>query len=71
MVAKAASPATEEGLMDVNTGIKAVVYNDPDARKELSNANSTLAKGSLTGAAITLPFVGGGAAAMSVPEFFT
>lgn len=50
MVAKAASPVVEEGLFDLNTAKKAVVYNDPAARKQLEQANKNAAKNSINGA---------------------
>lgn len=43
-IAKAASPLVEEGIVDLNTGINAVVHNDPKAREELKKYHETAGK---------------------------
>lgn len=52
MIAKAANPVVGEGLIPIDTGIKAYVANDSAARKEMEKVNKIGIAGQLTGAAL-------------------
>ena len=52
LVAKAASPLAEEGLIDKDIVKQAVIHNDQESRKQIARAHKDALKGSIAGASM-------------------